>query len=93
MGDPSVPIWLTEGQKKADALATHGLCAVALLGVWNFKGQNEFGGVKLLADFDLIAWNGRPVYIVFDSDIMHKQSVRAALDRLIEHLGAAGFRC
>jgi hypothetical protein len=31
--DPAVPLWVTEGQKKADALATHGLCAVALLGV------------------------------------------------------------
>jgi hypothetical protein len=45
IGDPSVPLWLTEGQKKADALATRGLCAAALLGVWNFKGRNEFGGV------------------------------------------------
>ena len=40
LGDPSVPLWITEGQKKADALASKGLCAIALLGVWNFKGKN-----------------------------------------------------
>jgi hypothetical protein len=90
IGDPTVPLWLTEGQKKADALATHGCCAAALLGVWNFKGRNDFGGVTLLADFDYIAWNGRIVYVVFDSDLMRKSSVRAALDRIIEHLRRKG---
>jgi len=88
--DPSVDLWLTEGQKKADALASHGLCGAALLGVWNFKGKNEFGGVTLLADFDLIAWNGRRVYVAFDSDVMHKPAVRGALDRLAEHLRRKG---
>ena len=46
--DPSVPLWVTEGQKKADALATHELCAIALLGVWNFKGRNPFRGTTFL---------------------------------------------
>ncbi len=40
LGDPRVPLWVTEGQKKADALASRGLCAIALLGVWDFKGRN-----------------------------------------------------
>ena len=88
--DPWVDLWITEGQKKADALATHNLCAVALLGVWNFKGKNEFGGVTLLADFDEIALNGRTVNIVFDSDLMVKPQVRAALDRLTEHMERRG---
>jgi peptidoglycan/xylan/chitin deacetylase (PgdA/CDA1 family) len=88
--DPTVDIWITEGLKKGDALAGHGLCAVVLLGVWNFKGKNEFGGVTLLADFDYIPWNGRTVNIVFDSDVMTKPQVRAAIDRLIEHLQRKG---
>jgi hypothetical protein len=88
--DPAVPLWMSEGQKKGDALATHGLCTAVLLGVWNFKGRNELGGTVLLADFDLIAWNGRLVYIVFDSDLMRKKEVRAALDRLTEHLRRKG---
>ena len=36
VADPNIPLWITEGIKKSDALATHGLCAIALLGVWNF---------------------------------------------------------
>ena len=50
LADPSIPLWITEGQKKADALASHSLCAIALLGVWAFKGRNSYGGVAVQAD-------------------------------------------
>lgn len=90
LADPSIPLWLTEGQKKADALATHGLCAVAILGVWNIKSKNAFGGVAFLADFDYIAFNGREVRIVFDSDVMSKREVQQALARITEHLQRKG---
>ncbi len=90
LGDPSVPLWITEGIKKADALASVGLCAIALLGVWNFKGKNPVGGVALLADFDCLALNGRSVVIVYDSDVSRKPQVHAALDRLVEHLCRKG---
>jgi Domain of unknown function (DUF3854) len=90
LADPSIPLWITEGQKKADALVSHGVCAIALLGVWNFKGKNAFGGTTLLADFDVVAWNGRDVRLVFDSDVMNKPHVRQALDRLTEHLQRKG---
>ncbi|MBN2099779.1 MAG: DUF3854 domain-containing protein, partial [Dehalococcoidia bacterium] len=90
MADPNITLWVTEGIKKSDALATHGLCAIALLGVWNFKGTNDKGGVTVLADFDCVALNGRQVNICFDSDVMTKPQVRAALDRLTEHLQRRG---
>jgi hypothetical protein len=90
LADPGIPLWITEGIKKADKLATEGLCSIALLGVWSFKGKNEFGGVSILADFDYIAWNGRDVRIVFDSDIVHKPSVRKAMERLKEILERKG---
>ena len=90
LADPRVPLWITEGQKKADSLVSRGLCAVALLGVWNFKGKNEFGAVTFLADFDYIAKKDRDVHIVFDSDVMVKPEVRKALQRLTEHLQRKG---
>ncbi len=86
LADPSIPLWITEGVKKGDSLAGRGLCAIALLGVWNFKGKNSFGGTTLLADFDYIALDNRDVRIVFDSDVMVKPEVRKALNRLTEHL-------
>ena len=86
LADPSIALWITEGVKKGDALASHGLCAIALSGVWGFKGTNQFGGKTLLADWDYIALNGRSVYIVFDSDVMVNPNVKQALDRLTEHM-------
>lgn len=88
--DPSIPLWLTEGQKKADSLASRGACAIALLGVWNFKGKNPLGGTTFLADWDYITLPRRDVRIVFDSDVMSKPEVRKALDRLTEHLQRKG---
>ena len=90
--DPKTPLWITEGIKKGDALVTHGLCAVALIGVWNWRGKNEHGGKTVLAQWEQIALNDRrPVYVVFDSDVMTKKEVHAALVRLtawLEHKGA-----
>jgi len=86
LGDPKTPLWITEGSKKADALASHGACAVSLTGVWGFKGKNEFGGVTFLSDWDHIALKERVVYLAFDSDVVTKEAVRKALERLAEHL-------
>jgi uncharacterized protein DUF3854 len=88
--DHCIPLWVTEGQKKADALASHGACAIALLGVWGFKGKNPFGDTAFSADWDYIALKSREVRIVFDNDVMLKPSVRKAMDRLIEHLQRKG---
>ena len=95
-GDPSTPLWITEGVKKGDALASQGLCAMALIGVWGFKGKNAYGGTTVLADLDFVAWTGRDVVIVFDSDAMTKKPVQQALERLTEILqrkGAAVQHC
>jgi hypothetical protein len=82
LGDPSVPLFITEGIKKGDALVSQGLCAVALVGVWNWRGTNEHGGKTALPEWEYVALNDREVYIVFDSDVMLKQQVYTALARL-----------
>ena len=81
--DPTVPLLITEGVRKADSAVSTGMCCVALMGTWCWRGTNDVGGKALLADFDAIAFNGRTVYVVFDSDVMVKPSVHAAVDRLV----------
>jgi hypothetical protein len=90
LGDPSVPLWFTEGIKKVDALTSAGVCAIGLTGVWGFKGKNHFGQSTILADFDYIALKGRHCYLCFDSDYTTNPHVKAALDRLSEHLKRKG---
>jgi hypothetical protein len=82
LGDPTVPLFVTEGIKKGDALVSRGLCAIAFIGVWNWRGTNEHGGKTALPEWEHVALNNREVYIVFDSDVMLKQEVYAALARL-----------
>jgi len=82
LGDPSVPLFITEGIKKGDALVSQDLCAIALVGVWNWRGTNEYGGKTALPEWEHVALNDRQVYIVFDSDVMLKPQVYAALARL-----------
>jgi hypothetical protein len=87
LGNPSVELWITEGVKKGDALASQGLCTIALVGgVWGFRGTNEHGGKVILPDWEHVALNGRLVYVVFDSDLATKPNVQAALKALWEFL-------
>ena len=92
LADPGVPLFVTEGIKKGDALVSRSLYTVALIGVWNWRGTNEHGGKTALAEWVAVALNGRKVYVVFDSDVMEKREVYAALSRLkafLEHRGAS----
>ncbi len=82
IGDPARPLFITEGVRKADAAVSAGLSCIALLGVWNWRGKNEHGGKVALPEWESIALNGRQIYIAFDSDVMTKPAVHAALVRL-----------
>ena len=80
IGSPQVPLWITEGVKKGDSLASIGLTAVALAGVQMFRTD----------DWDLVPLADRRVFIVFDSDVMVKAPVHAALVALRSYLSARG---
>jgi putative DNA primase/helicase len=92
LGNPAIPLWITEGQKKADALISRGACAIALLGVWNWRGKNEDGGLTALPEWNFIALKSRDVHVVFDSDVTHKKSVKQALKHLAAFLVYKGAR-
>jgi len=90
LSDPSIPLWVTEGIFKADAAISMGLCCIALLGVWNWRGTNGPGGKTVLPDWEAMALNRRAVYLTFDSDVMTKREVYAALTRLGAFLTSRG---
>src|SRR3954447_7646440 len=80
--DASVPLWITEGVKKGDALTTHGACAISLTGVWNWMRREE----GALPCWGHVALKGRTVYVAFDSDVLLKPGVQLALERLTQML-------
>ncbi len=81
LGDPSVPLFHTEGIKKVDSGASRGGCWIGLVGVWNWRGTNEHGGKTTLPELDDVALNERKSYFVFDSDVLEKRSVYDAMVR------------
>jgi hypothetical protein len=90
LGDPSVPLWITEGARKADAAVSAGLCAVSLMGVWAWKGRNGADATTALGHWESVALKGRRVYVAFDSDVMVKAAVRLALSRFGAFLTSRG---
>lgn len=85
LGDPAVPIWITEGTKKADALASaYGAAIVPINenGVWGWRAKNAAGGKTALADLELIAWEGRTVVLAPDGDVRFNKHVLLAVQRL-----------
>lgn len=80
LNHPEIPILITEGAKKAACLLSHGWVAIALTGVWN--GQKR---KKLHPSLVKFIVPGRPVDLVFDADVVVKQSVQDAL-QLMGHL-------
>jgi P4 family phage/plasmid primase-like protien len=88
-----IPIWFTEGAKKADALATlnRGIVPISLNGVWAWCQKDGQGQRQLLPDFDELELRGRTVVLAFDSDYADKPEVRFALHdfaRLLKKRGA-----
>jgi hypothetical protein len=65
LDDASIPLWLTEGEKKALWGCQEGLPTVGITGLWNWCKK---GTKNLIDDFDLIRFQGRTVFIVPDSD-------------------------
>jgi len=91
LGDPKIPLWHTEGAKKADAGASNRLCMVNLIGVWGWKGKNEHGATVVLgADFDHIALKNRIHVMAFDADNTVNKQVRLAQLRYAEFLNRKG---
>ena len=100
-----VVIW-TEGERKALSLIAwcerqklrHVVIGIGGVWSWRFaeKGLKPDGslgkvGSKAIEDLGSIAWTGRRVIIVFDSDVMRSVAVSRALRRLTRHTGLITF--
>ncbi len=82
--DTSIPIYITEGEKKAALGCSMELPVIGLGGVYNFRDKAE--GNEFLPVMSKPAWSGRTVYIVYDSDYDTNPDVRIACDRLAAEL-------
>lgn len=56
--DTAVPLWITEGIKKGDSLASRGCCIVTLSGVFNWRSKHG-----TLGDWEDVPLKGRDVTV------------------------------
>lgn len=84
--DPTIDVIVTEGEKKAACGCSRGFPTIGLGGVWSWKGDK--GPIK---DLDMVNWDGRTVYLAFDSpDVQNNRNVTDALERLADELRGRG---
>jgi hypothetical protein len=84
---PALPLLVAEGAKKAAALLSAGVPAVAGPGIWNPSARGE-----LLPELAAVPLRGRPVWVLFDgSNRPDPAEPRAArrLGRLLKRAGAS----
>jgi Domain of unknown function (DUF3854) len=92
LDDPAVPLWITEGTRKADSAANLGLACISLSGVDCWRGTNAAGGKVALPEWADVALNGRRVVLAFDGDVTRKPGVRSALGKLAGYLSTKGAK-
>lgn len=90
LSNVSIPIYLTEGCKKALKAVQEGLACLAFAGVDAWRDRRNGHGSEPLKELDAIPWKRRKVYIVYDSDLAWKAPVRMAEFRLARELQARG---
>jgi hypothetical protein len=89
--NPDVPLWITEGYKKGDSLASRGVCALDLPGVWGFRVPKTIDPRQPpLPDWRYVQLADRIVTIVFDSDVSRNTHVAQARDVLAQFLAGRG---
>jgi hypothetical protein len=87
--DPGVELWVTEGEKTADSLASRGECVISIPGVHNFAAKGT-AGAEGLPCWEHVPLNDRVVTVVYDADARTNASVQLALKRLVSLLENRG---
>ncbi len=86
LADPTVPLLIAEGEKKALKANQEGLACVAVGGLWNWQTAG-----RPIADLDRIDWYEREAVIVPDSDVWTRPDLLQpvfALGKELEGRGA-----
>jgi hypothetical protein len=75
--DSGLPLWVTEGEKKAACLTQHGHACIGIAGVWCWRERLDTGQILTVPELELFTWKGRRVEMVPDSDVWRKEKQSA----------------
>ena len=66
--NPSIPLYITEGAKKAGCLMSLGFACVAIPGIYNVAKKDEWGRRQIIPELKAFATAKRPIIYVYDAD-------------------------
>lgn len=89
--DATIPLYFTEGEKKALKACQEGLPTIALAGVWSWLSRQGEQS-QPLPDIDEINLKDRECLLVYDSDTVEKTEVQWAEYRLAQELESRGAK-
>ena len=80
LADPTKPLILTEGEKKAAKAMQEGFPTIGLVGVWGWQKKRKGNDAprELIPDLAGVTWEGRSVHLCYDSDLGEKKDVAYA---------------
>ena len=76
LGNASIPLYFTEGEKKAAKAVQEGLMCMGLGGLWNWVEKKTGEGIE---ELDSIAWPDREAIITPDSDLWARVDLQKAV--------------
>ena len=88
--EPTLPVFITEGELKAASATKAGFATMGLGGVWSFKSKKK--EQEFIPDLEQFDWHGRHTYICFDSDATTNEKVMQAETALADALFKHGAR-
>lgn len=86
--DANVPIFITEGEKKAAYATKRGYATIGVGGVWSFGRKSR--RQRLLPALEAFKWSNRDVYICYDSDAITNHKIVMAENRLAREISDKG---
>lgn len=88
--NPTIPIVITEGEKKAAKACKEGIPTIGLGGVWSFRSKKNCE--LLIDDFNQVNLKSREIFIIYDSDLTNNENVRLAQIALAKELTFQGAK-
>lgn len=79
LADESVPLYITEGEKKTLRGSQAGLTCVGIGGIWNWKASSNN---NLIPDIENLPLVHREVFIIPDSDFLQNKNILSAVYQL-----------
>jgi hypothetical protein len=97
--DITINLVISEGEKKCLSGTQAGLLTLGLVGVWGWmkprkkdEKSRPIGQRELHPELEAVAWQGRRVFVLFDSDAFRNIEVRKAAKALAEILEERGAK-